>query len=284
MKKINNLIVLVLSIFIGSTFVFADEKYFYNNISISKEDYNNLINLGFTPNEIENMNEEEYNINKAIEGRVVSSITEYYETKTEYDRNNTIISTTSKKITGLDYENKNNKVDLKGYNGYIETNYKKMTTQIIQLQNSYRYKISLEWKTIPKNRNYDIIGIGITSNVFIGSSVIFQQNYCLKNGNCATTGGIIKKTATGGAALFQLPTSSSVNSLSSYLYFDVNKNTSATITELYAYGDYAHSTTSVNNISSSDYSINTSGIAIGTKFTTKFDEIPVAKAYWQGNW
>lgn len=122
MKKINNLIVLVLSIFIGSTFVFADEKYFYNNISISKEDYNNLINLGFTPNEIENMNEEEYNINKAIEGRVVSSITEYYETKTEYDRNNTIISTTSKKITGLDYENKNNKVDLKGYNGYIETN------------------------------------------------------------------------------------------------------------------------------------------------------------------
>lgn len=282
MKKINKFIILVLCIIIGTSSVYATEK--EDNFILDDIKYNNLINLGFTSVEIENMNSEEYELNSSITGVIVSSLTEYYETITIFDENNNVMSNNSKMITEKEFNESGSNFNLKNKNGNVETNYKKMTTQIIQLDNSYRYKVSLEWKTIPSTRSYDIIGIGINSNVVINSSVVFKQTYCLKNGNCSTSSGITKKTSTGGAALFQLPSSSNVNSLSSYLYFDVNKNTSSTITEMYAYGDYAHSTSNVSNISSSDYTIGVSGISLLSNYSAKFDEISVAKAYWQGSW
>lgn len=282
MKNINKLIILVLCTIVGTSSVYANEKEY--NFILNDERYNNLINLGFTTKEIENMNREEYDLNSLINGTIVSSLTEYYETITVLDENNNVMRNISKMITEKEFNESGGNSNSRNYNGNVETNYKKMTTQIIQLDNSYRYKVSLEWKTIPSTRSYDIIGIGINSNVIINSSVIFKQTYCLKNGNCSTSGGITKNTSTGGAALFQLPTSSSVNTLSSYLYFDVSKNTSSTITEMYAYGDYAHSTSNVSNISPSDYTIGANGISLSSNYSSKFDEISVAKAYWQGTW
>ncbi|KKB33085.1 hypothetical protein [Bacillus thermotolerans] len=48
-----------------------------NGIEISDETFNNLLSLGFTKDEIENMSEEVYNLNKNLKGEIVASQTQY---------------------------------------------------------------------------------------------------------------------------------------------------------------------------------------------------------------
>lgn len=48
-----------------------------NGIEISDETFNNLLSLGFTEDEIENMSEEAYNLNKNLKGEIVASQTQY---------------------------------------------------------------------------------------------------------------------------------------------------------------------------------------------------------------
>ena len=245
-----------------------------NNIEMSEVEYNNLLNLGFTNSEILNMTIGEFNNNKDLIGEVVSVNSNYY------DINNNLINFEDGIVGG-------NLVGLYGsFNGYIETEYKKVTTTIVSVNNYYRYKVTTEWKKMPSTRSNDIIGIGIeSSDVYIISDITFQQNYCYTNGSCSSSQiSIPKKSSSGGSAIFNLPTSSSINSLSSYLYFTVNKNTTGTITELNAYGDYSHATKTVSSSSVSGHSIHNGGIQIPSSVYSKYDAIPTSNARWTGTW
>lgn len=169
-------------------------------------------------------------------------------------------------------------------NTSIETNYKKMTTTIYQNGSYYRYQTRLEWKTMPKMRSYDIIAIGINPSVSIASSISFNQYYCFNNGECKNNSAYYSKsTVSGGGASFKLPTGD-LKVLNSTIYFDVKKNVNATILKQDAYGDYAHATSSVSNIQSQAYTINTLGINLNNSISNLYDNIPVAQATWNGNW
>ena len=260
-----------------------------NGIVITTTEYENLINLGFTESEILNMTITEFNENKDLIGNVVSTNDKYYRVITRYDNDNNIISTTSEEISEYAYNNNDlmfNSISPLSIDGYSETNYKKMRSQIISLTYGYRYKMSVEWKNIPSTRSYDIIGIGIDTNVYISSDITFQQNYCYSSGSCSSSNvSVIKNTTTGGAALFKLPTSSSITSMDSYIYFMVSKSsTSATLNTMYAYGDYSHAVKNTSSSNSNYYSINKGGLNLYSSIIESYDEVPVTKATWTGTW
>lgn len=249
-----------------------------NNIEMTINEYTNLIRLGFTESEIANMNYSEFENNRALIGKIIASSTKYYKVI-----ESTYLSSTIE-ITEEEYNKTNLSMPLKS-DGYIETTYKKVTTTIISLSNYYRYKINVEWKNMPSKRSYDIIAIGKDSNVSIIGSITFQQNYCYSNGNCYTNSSFIPKTDNyGGAAFFQLPSSSSVSSLSSYMYYTISKNTSNTIYTLNAYGDYAHATSTTYQSYVNNFSVNSLGIILDSSIISKYDEIPIAQATSSVNW
>lgn len=235
-----------------------------NNILMTNIEYQNLLDLGFTDYEIMNMSLKEYNENKNLKGEIVSQNTIYM------DEQNSIL---------------NNSISTFGLqSGYIETTAKKMTTTIVSVNNKYRYKITLEWKNIPTTRSYDIIGIGIDNNVTINSSIYFQQNFCYSTNNCSSSiVNTVNSTSTGATSTFQLP-SSAIISLSSYLYFDVSKNTTSTITQLNAYGDYSHATKSISKSNANNHSINRGGISLDSSISDYYDSMNTSKAVWTGSW
>lgn len=281
----------------------------YNNILIKSEELENLRNLGFTEKQIELMDEEEFEANKNLSGEVLAEITKYYKTTTTYDDknlysiNNTrtnIILSYSEEITEDEYNNSNSQMFPFGLtNGYTETNYKKMTTTIISVNNRYRYKNTLVWKNIPSTRSYDIIGIGIDSTVSgISSTKYFRTIADMQKSNDSyhqVSGvGTWKLSGTGYGVTFELPSDPikdgySMKGLESYMYFEVQKLTSAKILTLNAYGDYRHAQRTVDDSISYSFSIGTGGInfdaSLSESIKTSYDDINTAQATLSGlNW
>ena len=277
----------------------------YYNIEMTNDEYNRLLNLGFTEQEIYTMDLEEYNNNKNLNGEVVAEKTKYYQTTTYLP--NGIFATNSKdsikqiniitktiEITEEEYNKSNYNLKSSLSNGYVETNYKKMTTTIIAVNGRYRYKNTLQWKKLPSTRSYDIIGIGIDTTVsgisstkyikttagFINSSSCYYKTY---------TSATWKLTGTGYAATFKLPedtTTDKVNSISTYMYFEVQKLTNTPIITLNAYGDYAHAQKKVSSSVGYGVSIGNTGISFGVSVTPSvvesFDSMSTAQATLSG--
>lgn len=225
----------------------------------------------------------------------VSETTKYYKTITYYPNNNDMLlsnnningnNSRSIEISEEEYNNVNsinNNAIILG-NGYVETNYKKMTTTIYQNGIYYRYQINLDWKTMPSTRSYDIIGIGYNSSVRLASSIYFNQYYCFTDGNCTTNYAYYPAQFSHGVgASFKLPYGS-LSSLHSTLYFDVEKNVNATIISQDAYGDYSHATSSVTSSQSQLYTVSTLGINLDSSINNYYDGISYAHASWSGSW
>lgn len=226
-----------------------------NGIDITETEYNNLLNLGFTDNEIQYMTMDEFLANKDLVGQIVAQEV-----------------SSSSNTFGLQP-------------GYIATSARTITTTIVSVSDRYRYKVSVEWLQIPTNRSHDIIGIGIDTNVSIYSNLYFQQNFCYSTNNCYSSSAFTQKsTSTGASATYQLP-SASVVSMNSYMYFSVVKNTTSTITQLNAYGDFAHATQTVSlNDAYNNHSINRGGIYLNSNISGSYSSLDTAKAVWTGSW
>lgn len=261
MKNVIKGFVFLLLLLVGSFYVDAKSTFVNNNnIKMSATEYNNLLSLGFTKNEILNMKQTEFDNNKNLTGKIVSQKT-------------TIIPTESNSKSLKSY-----------YPGYVETVGKKMTTTIISVNNRYRYKVTVEWKSMPSTRSYDIIGIGIDPIVRIASGLYFQSNYCYSANNCSSNGVNTQNiTSTGATSTFKLP-SASVVSMDSYLYFEVEKNVGYTITQLNAAGDYSHATSSISLSNAQNHSINAAGIHLNSSISGYYDSIPAAVAVLTCNW
>lgn len=170
-------------------------------------------------------------------------------------------------------------------NGQVETNYKKMTTSISKTNSGYRYKVVLDWKTIPSVRSYDIIGIGFPASVKPESSIVFRQNYCFTDGNCYTGVSCTPYNGVNGVgASFSLP-GGTLKSLNQTLYVDMKKTDDATtIIKQYAYGDYSHATKTISYDDSKKYVISSGGIILNSSIQNYYDYINTATATWTGTW
>ncbi len=218
---------------------------------------------------------------------ILSEVTKYYKTVISYDcsmcflslsnYNSSNILSSSYEISEEEYENDNNIHIMSS--GIVETTYKKMTTSISKNDKYYRYKNIVMWKKMPKIRSYDVIAIGFNSNVKISGTPISSLKYDSKT----LTNSNFKKTSTGVSSTFKLPSGTYSNMIAE-LYFNVEKNTSATILTQKIYGDYAHSTSSVSLDNASKHSINTSGINFDSSVVNSFDDISCAVVTLNNNW
>ena len=222
-KKCIYFIIAIFALTLSINSVNADVYENYFGINMTSEQYNNLLNLGFSENEIYYMSEETFEINKDLNATLLTKNQTYY--KTIYtDLNGNPLTT---EITKNEYENQSPM----NARGTIVTEYKTMVTTISQNGNYFRYKVSLGWNNMPSTRSYDIIGIGFDDPVYIYSPVYFAYAYCFSDGSCTSSADYYHrtKTSTGGSVVYKLPTSNIIG-LEAVLYYDVAKNTSNTIT------------------------------------------------------
>ena len=155
MKKTVCYLIIILGLFIP-TIVNAYE---YNqDIDMTEEEYENLVNLGFTDDEIYLMGEDEFFDNKDLIGEVVSTTTQYYAVITNLMTGDsmTVDLTEEQYDTGIE-------IAVPRGNAFIETTYKRMEMYITSINDKYRFKVTLDWKVMPANRSIDIIAIGFHS-------------------------------------------------------------------------------------------------------------------------
>lgn len=167
----------------------------------------------------------------------------------------------------------------------IETTYKKLATTMYYNYGDYRYRATLDWKLIPSTRSYDIIGIGHYATVKLLGNIDFNQIYCRSSSECYDSTSYIGLSFTnGGAAIFKIP-SGTVKSLKQILEFDVEKtNSSATITQQLAVGDYAHATSSISETNARKFYVDCGGINLQSSIEDYYDDIATADATWTGTW
>ena len=254
----------------------ASEYTNYYGINMTEEEYNNLLNLGFTEDEIYYMSEESFKLNKDVSATLVSKNQKYY--KTIYTDLNGI--STSVEITEDEYDNQS----MINPRGTVNTEYKTIVSTMSKLTSTFRYKVSMAWKMMPAKRSYDIIGVGFEDDVTISSPVYFEYNYCYSDSSCTTsTINYGKKSlSTGGTAVYKVP-SDDIVGLSAVLYYDVAKDTTSTITSLEMCGDYSHATSTVTSTQYSGHGIDLDGILLGS-YGGYYDATPCAMSYWSGSW
>ena len=300
MKKYLYIIVCATLILISTTVVKASNEVYYTNkrnIQMTEQEYNNLLNLGFSDKDIARMDQEEFDLNKNLEGEILDEQVKYIRTTT-YMQNGIKM----RRIEEITREEAMHEKELHSqnplyrgpvgtyYNGLSYDSILEVTTRIVGISNTYmRYHTKTEWVIMPDERYHDIIGIGIESGkVEMATSVIFRESWTTDDEEDEYTEICIpKSTSTGGLAIFKLPEDDIID-LSAYLYFNVKKKTGVgTITSLYAAGDYAHGICS--NVNTTDLynsvSVNAStGIVIGSTYDLCFAQQAAAIASFIGTW
>lgn len=259
---------------IGS--ISADVYENYYGIEMNNQEYNNLINLGFSEKEIYYMSLETFEENKDADSTLVSKVGKYYKTVyTDLDGNSY-----STEVTKEEYDNHGTL----NTRGIYESDYKYIVTTIAQNGNMFRYKISISWNRMPARRSYDIIGIGFDDNVYINSSVYFNYYMCDTSNNCGTYSYYYDKKVTdsGATTVFKFP--DNARTFDGAMWYDVAKNTSSTITSLAMYGDYSHATSNISGSSAMNHNVSYNGILLGSSIYGAYDAIPVIDAYWNGSW
>jgi hypothetical protein len=280
--------------------VYASTEVYYTNnegLDMTEQQYNNLLNQGFTEKQIERMDYQTFTDNKDIEASIVAQTKYYYKTTTTM--RNGIQFHTSQLLTKEEMEaelqakkeqNPYSPRDVYGtyYNGASYDDYKVLLVTITNLDDdTMRYKLDTYWQQMPYTRSHDIMGIGVeASKVQINSIIAFRQDWRTGSDVSEYSMGCYPKTeSTGGSVLFQLP-SGSLSLLESYMYFTVDKIPGVnTVTSLTATGDYAHATATVSNDALNYYTVNhIGGIVLYSPYANSYDTIPNAYAYFDGTW
>lgn len=298
MRKYLYSIVLATLILMSTTVVKASNEVYYTNrenIEMTETEYNNLLGLGFTDKQIYRMDQETFLANKDIQGTVLSEVGKYYK-RTTIMRNG-IKTYQTEEITeeeAMEEVALQSQEPTRGpvgtyHDGVFATYVIYVKSKIVGISNTYmRYKVDVEWLTMPSDRYNDIIGIGIESTkVRIASSIIFREDW-LTSSNVIGYDTICapKNESTGGSAVFALP-SGSLSELSSYLYFNVAKQDGVgTVTELHNAGSYAHADSYVdgNTIFNNHHVYYSSGIWIDPAYYAHYSITYPAIASFYGTW
>jgi len=190
--------------------------------TVSETEKERLKSLGFTEMQILQMDEEEYQKNLNLEGKIVSQDTKYI--KTTYIYSGLTTTASIKEGNNLDIQRmlQDKNVILKDiiheeiseeefltssnqtfyYNTFsvnpdiITTDYKKLTTTISYLSSikKYRVKNDLIWKKTPSNRSYDISGIKLSDQVQPESGSHYAKMTYNEYNTCKQTNNVINQT------------------------------------------------------------------------------------------
>lgn len=169
------------------------------NLEISSVEYDRLVNLGFSEDEIIKMDPEEYSLNKNLKGEIVAEdkkfikLVEYHEgvggvstlsnnvgvnrvipkadASTEFsqfelteEQFNHEVEQAQKQSNNTFILNEASILATPGYDDY-STSYKVITTTIVSLgSKKYRVKNNVFWKVMPSNRDFDLIGVAVGNN------------------------------------------------------------------------------------------------------------------------
>ena len=301
MKKYLYNLVFAALILLSTTEVLASNEVYYinrENIEMTEQEYNNLLELGFTHDQIERMDNNTFQDNKDIEATLISTNKRYYKF-TDVMRNG-IQYRFSEEITKEEAEElqkqARNPMNNRGasgnyYDGLVGSYALEVADYITNISNTYmRFKADATWLTPPSTseRFNDILGIGFEGGkVQFGSTIVFREDWKRTNGNFDYTDICTPVyESTGGSVIFGLPTVA-VQYITSYIYFNVRKQSNAgTITSLTIGSEYAHSTSNISrpNIEG-HYSVNyINGILLDSTLAPYFSESGVATAYFIGTW
>ncbi len=278
-----------------------------NGIEITNKDFKRLESLGFTSDDINGMDMEEYNLNKGLSGDIVSSSTKYYEVTENFNGSSTSVeldkTTYDKKVIEKKKEIQA-KQDALQQSGDVatlnpdssSTSYKTMTTEIISLgSRKFRLKNSVTWSTLPSTRSYDVIGEAWNPSQYVGNkgTEYAKQNWTSYSYDTSST---TSQSSTYGAGhdyweysnagygtKMNLPdnnviynrdgsvSGSYVKSLSSYSYNTVEEVNPGTQSRIDAYGRYAHANTTVDVKFGFSVTLTGVGISISLVSTSSFD-------------
>ena len=194
-----------------------------NNIEITEEEYLNLLSVGFTENQIDNLSYDLYQEYKDTNGVGLVKNEKYY--KTTHIEKNGITSSVTEEVTELEYLYGNDNTMITA-TGTIYTEYKKLSASLSKTSNDVVTSIvTLEWRKMPKKRSYDIIGVGyLTNSITRNLSPYFQMDYTTSSNNSYTsmTYNWHETSDSGDTAVAPLP-SGSLNALSSYILVRLKK-------------------------------------------------------------
>ncbi len=225
----------------------------------------------------------------------VASATKYYKTVTVLNNSEVMrnanygeVSSFTTEISKTEYDNFNpdENITPKGtITSTTETTYKRLTTTINYYSPSiYKYKSVLTWKNIPSTRNYDIMGIGYYASVENHSTPMLTNEYCVGNDCYEYQGYYVYTGNNGTGVMFHLP-SGSITSLEQTLEVFVKKyNSSSTIIEQIAVGDYSHATTTVSYNNAKKFLVDTGGISLDSVIYNSYDALTETRASWTGRW
>lgn len=166
-------------------------------LNLSPTEIKNLKSLGFSEEEINNMSDEEFEINKDLKGEIIENKTKYYkvyETSEEETSNTTFLrsnkaatsiikeefkstSTTEVELSPKQYYDEIENVNLNeqinkpvsslanSASKSKSTAYKTMTVTVSKLSTGkYRLKVNVHWdKKMPSNRKIDVLGVGFNN-------------------------------------------------------------------------------------------------------------------------
>ena len=275
MSKLKNYLLAVLTVsLLFTTSIKAEENIIENyfGIKMTTTEYNNLLNLGFSEEDIYLMDEDAYINNKDLIGHVVSTNITRYKTVKRGLESVTYVATEE------EFQSRNEVRPL----GVVENYWRSVVTRITQIDSNYRYTVSTIWNTMPDERNYDVIALGITSDVVRSTYPTFTRHYCDYDGCYNSSIAAIKTADYGAGASFKVP-SGTLTGLAATLYFDVVKDVSWTLTYQEFCGEYAHGTnTSLTD--SQNYTIATGGIGFGAAAVDKYVIMGCSYGTWTGTW
>lgn len=275
MSKLKNYLLAVLTIsLLFTNSIKAEENIIENyfGIKMTATEYNNLLNLGFSEEDIYLMDEDTYINNKDLIGHVVSSNVTRYKTVRRG------LETVTYVATEEEFQSRNEVMPL----GVVDNYWRSVVTKITQIDSNYRYMVSTIWNTMPSERDYDVIAIGISYRVIRDTYPTFTRHYCDYDDCYNTNVGVIKTGRYGAGASFKIP-SGTLTGLGAALYFDVTKYISDTITYQEFCGEYAHGDgTSLTE--SRDYTIATGGIGFGASAVDKYVIMGCSYGTWTGTW
>ena len=256
-----------------------------NNVSITEERFLELMDAGYTINDIYNMDLETYN-NANTNNEDIAVSTKYLKTTTTTRYGNTTSETTE--VTEEEFNNSDSGNISIYASGTVETTYKKLTATITQSttnSNRMKYRAYMYWKTLPSVRSNDIISMGFDSTlVSIGTGPDFYQLYTRNGYTYTDYEAYVKTFSNGVGAVFQLP--SNITTLCQDISFEVVKaNANSTIASQAGSGDYAHAIETVSgSTANNNYMANYSGLTLYSAINSKYDAMSSAQAIYNAAW
>ena len=252
-------------------------------VGITEERFLELMDAGYTLNDIYNMSEEEIDNANTNNPDIAVGI-KYYKTTTTTRYGNTTHETTE--VTEEEYNNSEEYNNLIRAYGEVNTSYKKLYASVnpsTEYTGKMTYRVYMHWKTMPVVRSYDIIGMGFDSTkVSLSFGPFFTSLYTVNGYTYTSQSCYMKEFSNGAGAVFDLH--DTATTLNQELTFEVNKAIS-NVTVQDTAGDYAHAVETVSGSTvNNNYSAGTIGLSLYNAINSKYDDMSAAQVHWTGTW